>query len=246
MAAMRPQDQMQATYRALRWGVVILGLALPWILWLGGRLLAGEHLQASMSDYYHTVMRDEFVGVLFAVGALLVLYRGYTRLENVALNLGGLFLAGVALFPNAGPGRAGGLTLHGTLAVLFFASIAYVCVFRAADTLGLMHDEVRERRFRTAYRALGGAMLLSPLAAALLAAVLQPGPGARSLIFFVEAAGVYVFVAYWIVKSVEIGLTGSEALALAGRLVTPVHGARDLFRRIPVQRVDGPGPRGER
>ena len=33
------------------------------------------------------VMRNEFVGILFAVGALLIAYQGYSWLEDYALNV---------------------------------------------------------------------------------------------------------------------------------------------------------------
>jgi hypothetical protein len=54
-----------------------------------------------MSAYYHSgggAMRDEFVGILFAVGAFLCLYKGFTTFEY-ALNLAGAFVIGVAAFP---------------------------------------------------------------------------------------------------------------------------------------------------
>jgi hypothetical protein len=231
---------MLATYRALRWATAILGLALPWVLWLGGRILAGEPLEESMSAYYYTGMRDELVGILFAVGSFLVVYRGYTWLENWALNLAGFFVAGVALFPTGSrDAGASGSPLHVLFAVSFFASIAYVCIFRASDTLALIHEETVARRFRKVYQLLGGLMILSPLLALLLA-LPEPGSRARSFIFFVEAVGVYVFAAYWIVKSLEIARTDSERLAVKGKLATRRHGLRDAFSRIPVERREVP------
>ncbi len=241
--------QVEGTYRALRWGTAILGLALPWVLWIGG-FLDGRRLMPSMSAYYHSGVRNEFVGMLCAVSALLVLYRGYTSLENWALNLAGTFLVGVALVP-MDPETERVVTAHGTFAVLFFACIAYVCLFRASDTLSLLHDPSQAARFRRTYRALGLAMLASPILAAILEGVLQPGGRGRSFIFFVEAAGVYVFAAYWLVKTYEVGLTHSEALAMRGQLVSRPRRARalrGLFAERPVERVpartgDVPGAR---
>ena len=228
-----------ATYRALRWGTAILGLALPPLLWIGARVLAGDPLQDSMSAYYYTVMRDELVGVLFAVGSLLVLYKGYTWLEDWALNLAGVFLAGVALFPTGSSAAgAAGSPIHGSFAVLFFVSIAYVCVFRASDTLVLIPEQAVANRFRRIYQLLGMLMIFSPLLAVLLDYLLQPGSRARSSIFFIEAAGVYVFAAYWIVKSIEVARTGSETLAARGKLSTRRHGVGDAFKRIPVERAE--------
>jgi len=233
MGATPLQPHESATYRTLRRGTAVLGLALPWVLWIGGRL-AGQPLQGSMSAYYYTAMRDEFVGVLIAVGVLLVVYRGYTRLENVALDLAGVFLAGVALVP-MGQGGGGGLSLHGTLAVLFFLCIAYVCLFRAGDTLGLVAQEEVRRRFRIAYRVTGALMIASPLVAVALSLLLEPGSPFGAVVFFAEAMGVYVFAAYWIVKSREIRLTDPERRAMTGELSTRRHGLADAFRPIEVK-----------
>lgn len=148
------QRHITATYINLRIGVAALAIILPLVLWIGGRLLFDLPLQASMSAYYHAgdgAMRDVFVGVLIAVGAFLYLYKGFTILENTALNLAGLLLVGVALFPmdwNCG-NACGGLSLHGTFAILFFLSIAYVCIFRASDTLDLIEDETKVERYKS-------------------------------------------------------------------------------------------------
>jgi tetrahydromethanopterin S-methyltransferase subunit D len=219
-----------ATYFTLRWGTALLGLALPLVLWIGG-LLGGQPLQGSISAYYYTGMRDEFVGVLAAVGALLVVYRGYTRLEDVALDLAGAFLVGVALVPM---GQGSGLSLHGAFAVLFFLCIAYVCLFRAGDTLELVSDPALRRRYRAIYRAVGALLVASPLAAIGLSFLLLPSAPWKSVVFLAEAAGVWVFAAYWIAKSAEVRGTGSEVLAMAGRLSTRRYGLADAFRPIAV------------
>ena len=44
-------------YLAVRRAVGITGIVLPVVLCVGG-LLSGEPLLASLSDYYHTPMRD--------------------------------------------------------------------------------------------------------------------------------------------------------------------------------------------
>jgi hypothetical protein len=72
---------IKATYRLLRLGLGWTAIALPLTLWLVG-LARGIPLQGSMSAYYHTDMRDVFVGVLFAAGAGLFLYRGFSKIED--------------------------------------------------------------------------------------------------------------------------------------------------------------------
>ena len=119
-------NQMVVTYKMLRLGLAVLAFAFPPLLYGGGRLLASLPLAGSMSAYYHYhridtpppekgtlnqgaadnnapdqgVMRNVFVGILFAVGGLLFAYQGFSQLEDYALNLAGILAWGVALFPN--------------------------------------------------------------------------------------------------------------------------------------------------
>jgi hypothetical protein len=197
-------------------------------------------LQGSMSAYYHSgdgAMRDVFVGLLFTVGALLGLYKGFTTLEDQALNLAGVLIALVALVPmewDCGDACTR-VSWHGAFAISFFLCIAYVAIFRASDILSLIPDAARANRYKKAYRRIGWAMAISPIAAALLSYLLQPDSEARSTIFFVELAGVLAFSAYWWVKSREIAQSNAERTAAEGKLTVRQYRAADLFRHIPVE-----------
>lgn len=200
---------IKATYRVLRLGLGWTAIGLPLTLWLVG-LARGVALRESMSAYYHTSMQDVFVGVLFAAGAGLVLYQGFSRTENVVLNLAGLFAIGVALFPTKAD--AGPLTVHGVCAVLFFVCLAYVAVFRATDTLTLVKDQKRVRGYKATYRLLGVLMLGLPAVAAILVSLFEYGrPSDESkLVFFIEFAAIWAFGLFWLVKSHEIRRTQKE------------------------------------
>lgn len=90
------------SYLTLRKLIGILGMSLPIILVLGSILIADcEGIHSSVSDYYHTVMRNVFVGVLCSVGLFLFSYRGYEKKDNIAGDLGCLFALGIAFFPTA-------------------------------------------------------------------------------------------------------------------------------------------------
>ena len=81
------QAHMVGTYHNLRVGIGVIGLALPVLLWLGGKFLDGMPLRGSMSAYYYSpTMRNVFVGILFAIGVGLYLYKGFSTKENWALN----------------------------------------------------------------------------------------------------------------------------------------------------------------
>jgi len=200
---------IKATYRVLRLGLGWTAIGLPLTLWLVG-LARGVALRESMSAYYHTNMQDVFVGALFAAGAGLVLYQGFSRTENVMLNLAGLFAIGVALFPTEAD--AGRLTVHGVCAVLFFVCLAYVAVFRATDTLTLVKNPKRVKGYKATYRLLGGLMLALPAAAAILVSVFEYGrPNDDSkVVFFIEFAAIWAFGLFWLVKSREISRTQKE------------------------------------
>ena len=169
-----------------------------------------------------------------------MLYTGYTTLENYALNLAGAFLVGVAIFPMEWEcgNSCGSFSKHGIFAVLFFLSIAYVCLFRASDTLGLIPDQTQVNHYKRAYKLMGAGLVVSPAMAVLLSFILQPHSEARSTVFFVEAIGVWIFGSYWILKSVEIARTNSERFAIQGQLATPQFRAADMFKQISVDRIE--------
>lgn len=220
------QRHMAGTYFALRIGVGSLAAALPILLWLGGRFADGEPLRCSMSAYYYSpAMRDTFVGVLVAIGTFLYLYKGFSRSENWALNLAGALAVGIAMRPTTPrcDDAGGPLTLHGTFAVSFFLAIAYVCLFRASDTLSLIRDARRARRLRTIYRTLGALMIVAPAIAAGLAVLVSSGTQGKPTLFLVEAAAVFTFAAYWLIKSREMSATNAEGLALERKLQPAAH-----------------------
>ena len=163
-------------------------------------------------------MRDWFVGILFAIGAFLYLYKGFSKLEDWALNTGGACAIGIATCPM--PWNCGaqcGFSIHYVFAICFFLCIAYVCIFRASDTLHLLNDQRRERKFQAIYRTLGILMIISPLTALLMALVFMR---LKEYIYFAELAGIWTFACYWLVKSRELSVTNAEHLALDGRLKT--------------------------
>ena len=214
------QKHISRTYFSLRLGMGLLAVALPLALWLVGRFADHETLRCSMSAYYYSpTMRDKLVGILCAIGLFLYLYKGFSKQENWALNVAGAFAILIALVPTS-PECEGGkpFSAHEAFAILFFLAIAYVCLFRAADTLSLIRDEQKAERLRAVYRGLGILMIASPLLAVALAQSLQPGSPRRSLVFFVEAVAVWTFAAYWLVKSREMSATDAEKLALERQL----------------------------
>jgi hypothetical protein len=201
------------TYVHLRRGVAALALTLAPVLAVGGYLFFGTPLQASMSAYYYTGMRDWFVGVLCAVGAFLFLYKGYTRRENQVLNLAGVCAPLVALFPMnpagdcavGGAADGAGFSWHGVFAVTFFLAISYVCVFLYRDSATDALPPARRRLYHAVARACGGVMLACIGAAVLynflMPAAIKAAWCALSVVFWLEAIAVAAFSVHWFFKS---------------------------------------------
>jgi hypothetical protein len=133
------ESHIAVTYKVLRRGLAVLAIALPLVLSILGYVQYGLELQESISAYYHAStsaapgfdpfsgagqgqMRNWFVGILWAIGVFLILYRGYGRRENQALNIAGILLILVAMFPMewACGNTCSKITLHGVFAVAFF------------------------------------------------------------------------------------------------------------------------------
>jgi hypothetical protein len=235
---MKPKDlsnQVSATYKMLRYGLAAIAFAFPIVLWIGGYLRAELPLAGSMSAYYHDgagVMRNEFVGILFAVGALLFAYQGYSEFEDWALNFAGIFALGIAVFPMKWPESTdSSFSLHGAFAISFFVCIAYVCIWRAGDTLPLIDDKAMRERYRLVYRILGVAMVVCPFLAWALISFM---PFRKSAIFFVELAGIYVFATYWIIKTHEARKSDVDERSCRGKVRAQHHGLIDVLRPLPV------------
>ena len=181
------------------------------MLAIGGWVGYGLPLQDSISAYYHAfvptspppalfdvagngVMRNWFVGILWGIGVFLCLYKGFGRRENTALNLAGVLLIVVAMFPM---GWTCGTTcpkvsVHGVAAMLFFLAIGYVCIFRSGDTLKLVADPKASAAYRRSYRVIGLVMWVFPLVVTVLQ-FFQIRPFGSSTVFFIEVAGIWTF-----------------------------------------------------
>ena len=129
---MSQQDSLVHSYLFLRRAIGFVGVALPVVLVAGVLVTRGEFLD-SISGYYYSSMRDVFIGAMCAVGAFLLSYRGYDRLDNLTATGAGVAAVGVALFPTTPPdthsptqGVVG--VVHLVFASVFFLALAYFCL----------------------------------------------------------------------------------------------------------------------
>jgi hypothetical protein len=228
---MTPRDLRNHVLHAhtqLRVGMGVMALLFPVALWLGGVVLSHTPLQSSMSAYYHTPMRDLFVGCLFAIGGFLYLYKGFSRKENYALNVAGVLAVGVAIFPTYTSVESDrpaytAPVMHVACAVLFFFALSYVCLTRASDTLHLIGSPRRALLYHYTYKVIGVCMIVLPLGAVALTYWQRHrfDPHRHPAVFALEFVAAWVFGAYWLLKSLEIHSTQADRRTLKHPVPTP-------------------------
>ena len=196
-------------YLALRRAVGIIGTALPFVLVIGTWLLDGWGIQASISSYYYTSMRDVFVGSICAIGVFLLSYRGYDRTDDLAGNLACVFAVGLALFPTS---RAGAPTtqafvghLHLTFASGLFLTLAFfsLVLFRKTDPARPMTARKKQRNL--VYSVCGYTILVCiGLVVVDFAFLKDSALQTIAPVFWLESAAVLAFGVSWLTKGEAI------------------------------------------
>ena len=200
------------SYLTLRKCVGILGIAFPIIL-IVGSLISGscEEVQTSISSYYHTIMRDIFVGVISAIALFLFAYKGYDN-DNIAGNLASVFALGVAFFPTKFDGpfslclpnsidtKIFG-TLHFVSAAGFFLVLAYFSLFLFTKSGSSPTPEKLKRN--VVYKVCGIVMLLCIVLIGVYLIFLEdklPALQNHDPVFWLETIALWAFGISWLVK----------------------------------------------
>lgn len=227
------RNEMVLSFYRVRTALGLLGILLPIVLIVGG-LIHSQRIEPSLSDFYHTVYRDVFVGTLCAIGVFLISYRGYQLQtgelfdDNWVATAAGVAAFGVALFPNEGPPetlavlREAGVLVgtspmwHYISALVFFSCLADFC-FKFARTA--------KKRRRPIYLTCGWIIIAMLVAIAVASAIKIYGSGpARDIVvgfkavLWFEAVGIWAFGISWLVKGradiALANLTGAKVLAI--------------------------------
>jgi hypothetical protein len=143
------------------------------------------------------------------MGVFLLLYKGYNLFEDRILDAAGLSAVGIALFPMnpAGDCVDTGVSPHGIFAIVFFACISVICIFMSRHSLKEMKDPQRRDFFRYAYYVCAFFMagsIVTALVFKILPAAYSYYLCENSIIFWVEATGVWAFSAFWYIKTREL------------------------------------------
>jgi hypothetical protein len=215
----KESDGLSVSYFTLRKWIGWLGILLPFVVVLGAFVFSGAAMKTSVSAYYHSCMRDFFVGLLAVVGLFLVTYRGHQGYDNVASTIAGVSALGVALFPNdPGDGSVTGKlgmfqllpapsdVIHTVCAAVMFVTLALISLF-------LFTKSDRKVVQNRVYRICGVVMLVALVGIAICAMALDE---TQKEIFrptlFGEAVALLAFGISW--------LTKGEALWKPGRAST--------------------------
>lgn len=200
----RERDTLALSYLGLRRAVGVIGVTLPFALVAGKSILDGPGLEASLSDYYYTGVRDVFVGALCAIAVFLFCYR-YGRADTIAGRLGGIFAVGVALFPTTHGAAAGGRlngvgVVHTVCAAGFFLTLVWFCLVLFPRAVPGVPRTRRKRQRNAVYRTCGVLIMLALVLAGAVLFVPGVDLGTLKPIFWLESLADFSFGVAWFVK----------------------------------------------
>lgn len=206
------EDSLLISYLTLRKVVGILGMALPFVVFLGGKFIFKTDIQSSISSYYYTGMRDVFVGILWTIGFFLYSYRGYGPIDNITGNLACVFAVVVSLFPTTADGTASRAeevvgTVHLVFAALFFLTLSYFSLALFPKTNLNKQFTLQKAQRNIVYKVCGYVMLACIVLMAIYKFWVEdavPGLQAFEPVFWLEATAIFVFGVSWFTKGEAI------------------------------------------
>ena len=202
---MQKDSDYVVSYMTLRQMIGWIALLMPWVLRIGAKLFLHLGMQASVSAYYYTDMRDVFVSTLVLVGILMTCNRTKRWTDNAVSVAAGLAAIGVGLIrPNPDTAMIQHVqtcpadlncmlpplqNVHLMFAVILFALLFVMVMFQFP--LGTPRNADREMRWRNViYRICGAVMLVCFIAI-----------GLNQQSYFVpEAIAIFIFALAWLVK----------------------------------------------
>ncbi|MGB1308298.1 MAG: DUF998 domain-containing protein [Oceanihabitans sp.] len=215
------QEQNQGSpqlisYMLLRQLVGLLGILLP-ILLIVGAFYYGDCsiVQSSISDYYHTKMRNILVGVLCAVALFMFAYKGYDKRDSIAGNLACIFAIGVAFFPTGVDTVSECAeqcivyenwiqTVHFAFAALFFSVLIYFSLFLFTKSKTPKANQRSQKRKRnTIFHICAYVMIACVALIALYFLFLEEKfPELKHLdpVFWLETIALWAFGISWLTK----------------------------------------------
>lgn len=211
------------SYLSLRRLIGILGILLPFICVLGGLLFSDVPIGSSISYYYHTNMRDFFVGILVGISLFLMTYKGYHKIDNIVTSIIGFLGLGVSAFPSrysiASTEPLGIFQITPTIsnkihlicAFTFFFLLAINSIFLFTLTERKNMPKTRNKKIRNYIYISCGIVILISLAILLIRSLVGAGAEDSRILLFYETIMLVAFGISWLVKgrtfeSIKYGL----------------------------------------
>lgn len=216
--------------RSLRRVIGLTAVLLPWTLMVSERLRhvlfgervgpAGPWIERSISAYFHTGVREIFVGALAAIGVFLLAYRGLQRIDVVASKLAGFLALVVAALPtyerpldpksnaansvtlfsdafHADPAVVG--RIHFAAAGLLFATLACMSLFLFTRT-----DQVvptPQKRARNVVYVVSGGVIVVAIGLIAVVKLTNVEDALPGIVFWLETLAMTAFGLSWLTKS---------------------------------------------
>jgi hypothetical protein len=221
-------------FLTLRKALGVIGITLPFVMVVGENLrdwlaphaapIGRQVIELSLSAYFHTGMRDVFVGSLCTIGVFLLCYKGYERRDDLVAGAAGACALLVALFPTTEQSREAGDTgirppdsvtffsgpnapdpavvgwIHFGSAALLFGLLAYMSIvlFTRSDT----PSPTKRKKTRNHVYRICGWVILACIAAIAAGKLLFDADFERRtrFVFWFESIAVVVFGISWLTK----------------------------------------------
>ncbi|MFK8007131.1 MAG: hypothetical protein AB8H03_12190 [Saprospiraceae bacterium] len=208
------KSELLISYLTLRKFLGILGILLPILLILGGTIFGKcDAIQLSISDYFHTPMRDYFVATISSMAFFLFTYKGYDKKDNLLCNIAGIAALLIAFCPTYADPLTNCMNesmlanqssligkIHLFAAATFFILIMQISMFQF--TKG--SSKTPEKKMRNQiYRACGITIFISLLIIALYFLYLEkeyPFLTKYKPVFWLETIALFAFGISWLIK----------------------------------------------
>jgi hypothetical protein len=223
------------SYLLMRLVIGVVGVALPVALLLGDLWFVDGRPSArgSLSAYYHSGMRDVFVGSLCVIGLFLLTYMVFHyNWDNVLSMAGGLAAVGVAMFPTDGGevltplqrelGESAVAAVHYSCAAVFILALGAISWrFGTRERARPDRTQNQRRTWWLFHRVCAGLVFTAVL---FIAVTQAAGVWDTHSILIGEAVAALAFGLSWFAKGAELdvllGRTGQGPITGGGAAVT--------------------------
>jgi len=205
---MKTNDQNQNlihSYLSLRKAVGWIGILLPFTLLIGLILLFREdRILISISQYYHSGMRDILVGALCGIALFMFFYRGYDNWKKInwdilITNSVGFLALGIAFFPATEKGPVNWIGyVHLISSSLFFILLACysIFIFTKGDSEPSKQKLIRNQ----IYVGCGLTMVACLIVLFIYLIFIETDDSTSSFVFWGETISLIAFGISWLTK----------------------------------------------